>query len=303
MKTVLILIILSIGCQIGLMAQTPEQQKQKEEAKRKMDSIMNLPHIKAIMKEAKAQEVEFEKLEKKRKADEKLKPKAKKEVKPKPTKNGKDSFYWQNTIASNTSGQFSNWSYGSASIRVGLYDRNIRGYIYVPFGTISKEGQINIQLPSIEEDKLPFKTITTPYGEGETTFYFGHLNYSNSKVEWLSTRFSLQVHQGEKVLGYLKMGNTIKPVVNLNSPCCTGKAGDGYAISWVYVTDATKVDGETDSKTGGKIVHDMNIKQGWNLIKIEVSGEDEFNRWKNKKHTTLSSLPTNTKYYFMKHLD
>ena len=281
---------------LSLFAQTPEQKKQMEAAKRKADSIMNLPHIKAMIDDAKAREAEFQ-LEKEQKVKEKLRPK--KVVAKKQSKSA-DDFYWRNTIASNTSSQFSNWNYGSASIRVGLYDRSIRDYIYVPFGTISKEGQINIQLPTIEEGKLPFKTITTPYGEGETTFYFDHLNHSNPETKWVSTRFSLEVHQGDTILGYLKMGNTIKPVVNLNSPCCTGKAGDGYTVSWVYLTNSNSVKATVASKTGGKIMHDMNFKQGWNLIKIEVSGTDTRNQWKNKKHTVLSRLPEGTKYYFTK---
>ena len=261
---------------------------------------MNLPHIKEAMKEAKAMEAEFKKLEKERKAKEKLKPTPKKKEKSKTSKNGENEFYWINTIASNTNGQFSNWNYGEASLRVGFYDRKTRDYMYLPFGSISTSGQLNIELPSVDEQKLPFKPITTPYSEGDMVFYYNHLDFSNPDTKWVSTRFALEVHQGDNVLGYLKMGNTIKPVVNLNSPCCTGKAGDGYAASWVYITDATSVNGEIDSKTGGKITHNINLKQGWNLIKIEVSGTNELRQWKDKKSMALSRLPADAKYYFMK---
>ncbi len=296
----IVLIFLCAICNLVVYTQTPEQKKQMQEAKRKADSIMNLPHIKKMMKEVKAREAEFEKLEKERKAKEKPKSKIEKKVESETPKNSENEFYWRNTIASNTNGQFSNWSYGPALLRVGFYDRKRRDYIYIPFGTISENGRLNIELPYVDEQKLPFKSITTPYSEGDMVFYYNHLDFSNPDTEWVSTRFTLEVHQGDNVLGYLKMGNTIKPVVNLNSPCCTGKAGDGYAASWVYITDATRVNGEIDSKTGGKITHNLNLKQGWNFIKIEISGTTKSKQWKDKKHTALSSFPVDAKYFFIK---
>ncbi|MDT0557073.1 hypothetical protein RM697_00350 [Ichthyenterobacterium sp. W332] len=300
MKTFIILIILSISCQIDLLAQTPEQKKQIEEAKRKADSIMNLPHIKEMMKKAKDAEAEFERLEKERKAKEKLKPKPNNKPKVETAKSKQSDFYWYKTMASNTDGMFKDWNYGAASLRAGFYDRKIRDYVYVSFGSISKDGEVNINLPTLDEEALPFKPITTPYSDGDMLFYFKHLNLDNVKTEWISTRFMLEVHQGYTVLGTIKMGNAIKPVVNLNAPCCTDKAGDGYTASYIYVKSPTQVSGSVDSKTGGKITHEINLKTGWNLIKIEVSGTVGNNQWKNMKHTSLSSMPTDAKYYFLK---
>jgi len=302
MRSHIFISTLTILFSLSLFAQTPEQKKQMEEAQRKADSIMNSPMMKEMMAKTKAMQEEFTKREKVKKALKKSKPKTKPVAKAvnKVSKDTKDSFYWYNTIASNTNGEFSKWSYGSAKIRAAFFDRKKKGYTYVPIGSISPNGQINMQLPSIEIGKLPFKPITTPFSEGDTVFYFDHLNHTNPETKWVSTRFTLEVYQGDTVLGYLKMGNTIKPVVNLNSPCCIGKAGDGYTASWIYLTDSNSVKGEADSNTGGEIIHDMNFKQGWNLIKIEVSGTDKLNQWIHMKLTVLSNLPKDSKYYFTK---
>ena len=304
MKPILLSIALSMLCQLITLAQTPEQMKQMEAAKHKADSIMNSPQMKEMMQKAKAMEAKFAKQEAQRKKSEKLKPREKPAAKV--SNNNVSDFYWYNTIGSDTNGTFKDWSYGAASLRVGFYDRKAKAYIYLPFGSISAAGQVKIELPQIDETKLPFKPITKDYSEGENIFYNNALQFTNTNAKWVSTRFNFEVYKGDKTIGYIKIGNHIKPVVNLNSPCCTHKAGDGYSISWVFVTTPTNITGAKTLETGGKVVHNLNFTKGWNLLKIAVDGStsasgDTQQLWLNKEHAATTTLPSDAKYYFTKH--
>jgi len=301
MKTTLLLLSIFVLA-LSTSAQTPEE----VQAKKMLDSIMStLPEEqKGFMEQMLQKGEEAEQQRKKQKEDEQ---KAQAQKQTKAQEASVNEFYWRNTIASGTDARFKNWGYGTAKIRARFYNRTIRDYVNVPMGQVSADGKVTISLPVVDIKKLGGVQITANYSEGEPIFG-DHLTYSNQDIHYVSSRYTLEVHQGDNVLGYLKMGNSIKPVVNLNAPCCFGKAGDGYIAYWVYTTGATEITGTSQFKTikdsDMTQTYDMRFKAGWNIIKADVRGEIAVGSgtpyWKEKKFTVLSGLPDDAKYYFMK---
>ncbi len=292
---IVIIALLAAGPMIN--AQSPE------EMQKMMDSLMgDIPEdqkqfIQQMMK--KGQEADAQRKSKKEQAKNQQLVKSKAAQ-----KRNEDEFYWRNTMATDTQGKFENWSYGNAVIRTKLFNRDTKEFMDLELGTVSSSGQVNIQLPNLDFRKWPRIPITKPSSEGDhMLFDTEHLVFSNKNVTYFSTRFDLSIYQGTKNLGYLKMGNNIKPVVNLNAPCCFDKAGDGYTTHWVFMSQANTITGKK-----GYVSHDLKFQKGWNLIVVKVEGAKEKPSsgipgpkfWKNQYYTAVSSLPSDAKYYFTK---
>ncbi len=297
MKTKLLLIVLTLFAIVtSVRAQSPE------EMQKMMDSMMqNVPEdqkafIKQMMK--KGQEADDQRRAKKEEA--KKNQMAKNEA---AKKRSEDEFYWRNTIASNTSGKFEKWPHGDATIKAKLYNRETKQFMDLELGTVSETGQITIQLPSIDFREWPRVPINKSSSEGDQMLVdTEHLEFSNTNVTYFSTRFDLAIYKGDSALGYLKIGNSIKPVVNLNAPCCFDKGGDGYTAHWVFMSQANTISGANES-----VSHNLQFKAGWNLVKVLVEGYKEQSStgmvaggpfWKNKFYTSTTTVPADAKYYF-----
>jgi len=293
MKTKVVVIVMFALASLSGMAQSDEEKK----ALKMMDSMMgSLPEDqKAFMQQMMQMGAEAD--EKRKKTKEQANIAREKQAKI-DAKKGEMEFYWRNKIASNTQGKFENWTYGTAEIKARFYDTKTKGATYLNMGAISANGQISWQLPSLDYSKWQTVPITKPSGEGDFMISSSlELNFSNKDVSYFSTQHNLGVYKGDAYLGFLQLGNTIKPVVNLNSPCCFHKAGDGYAAHWVYMSDANTISGTQEGDV--HIVHDLQFQPGWNLILIRVEGiKAEDNSWKNKYYKATTKLPTDAKYYF-----
>ncbi|NER17515.1 hypothetical protein [Spongiivirga citrea] len=296
-------------------SQTQEQQEQIEKAKRMLDSIKNLPQYKEAMERAKNAMDMIPKsvLEKGREENLRRKQQKEEEKKALAAKNkisrekGMNEYYWRNRIASDTAGKFENWSFGNVEIRSRYRNKEMK-WEELKMGTISSDGTVNIKLPAI--DTFTLRTMNQHQHETEMVLTKDEwLTYSNPNTGYFSTRFTMDIFQGEKRLGTLSLGNDVVPVVNLNSPFGYGKPGDGYTAFWVYVSETNSITGTKSMETAnpndaGKITHNLHFKQGWNIIKVKVSGKINTLRtgkeqWKNKEHTAMTSLPSDCKFFFL----
>ncbi len=291
----IILAVVLLAITTTTQAQTPENE---EEAKKMMDSIMNKmpPGMRKMMEQA-MQDEEKRKSEKKQvKKNQLTKNKA-------AQKQNENEFYWRNKIASNLQGKFENWSYGQVEIRTsyqGLDNKKNE----LKIGSISANGQVRINLPKI--NTLTVKPMSAEQHGSEQLVGnpYLELDYSNKNTSYFSTRRNINVYLGEENIGFIDIGNSIKPVVNLNSPCCLHKAGDGYTAYWVHTGQVNSITGVniTKDRAGneGEIVCDLNFQPGWNLIMERVEGtkEKSSESWKNQYYTATTTLPADAKYYF-----
>ena len=302
MKKLIMFIALILAVTVSFAQLTPEQKKQVEEAKKKaaeaqkqLEKMMNNPEMKKMMEQAKKQDALYEAERKKQKSKKVVK-------KTQQKKKGAVDYYWYNKIASNTQGKFSNWSFGKADLKIGFYERKSKSYEYLKIGEISDQGQVTISLPNIDSRKWAKTPITTSYSEGDDLFYDLKkiIKHSNTSVKYFASRFSLNVIQGDKNLGTLSVANSVFTDGNLNAPCCSYKAGDGYIAYWVYMTDANTMQGKSNTK-GQVIETNLSFKKGWNIVLTRVEG-NVANSWKNKYHTATTAMPSGAKYYFMSEL-
>lgn len=290
-------ILILLGCMLCL-AQSPEEQK----AQKMMDSIMeNMPASqKAFMQQMMQMGKEADEKRKTEKEQDKKDLMAKNKA---AQKKNEAEFYWRDKIATDTQGKFENWQHGEAEIRTTYWGRDKKKN-EITIGRVSSNGQVTINLPKI--DRLTVKPMSA--GQHESERVVGNtylaLDYSNKNVSYLSTRHNVNVYSGEENIGFIHIGNSIKPVVNLNAPCCLHKAGDGYTAYWVYTSQTNSIAGVniTEDRAGneGKIVCDLNFQPGWNLIMERVEGtkEKSLESWKNQYYTSTTSLPVDAKYYF-----
>ena len=325
MKTQLKMVaVLLLSIAFTTYAQDPDEAREKK----MMDSIMGMipedqrGFVEQMMKMG-------EEADEERKAEKEQVKNEQQEKNKIARKKNEDEFYWRNKIATNTQGKFENWSQGAAEVKVGYgtYDRQKRRWSsYMKLGKISADGQLTMQLPNIELKKWPGVNIIENSGD-KLGHYFNDrsldLKYSDKNVTYLSTNHRLSVYQGEENIGFLNIGNSIKPVVNLNAPCCFNKAGDGYSAYWVFMSQANtikgskdfRIDGTTDSgkkvSDSGKIVHDLDFKAGWNLVLQSVegnihrpdSGISDPVFWQNQYFTATTTMPADAKYYFHSNQD
>ena len=297
MKTKIMIALLGSMVHMVCMGQTPE-----EVAGQKMlDSIMqNMPKDQRAMMQQMMQMGKD--ADAKRKLD-KEKSRKQQTAKNKASKKRNEmEFYWRNTIATNTQGKFENWPYGEAVVRAKFYNRATKKFMDMELGSVSAEGQVTVALPKLDFSEWPRIPITKPSSEGDHMLSNADLlEFSNTNATYLSTRFNLGIYRDGEQLGHLKMGNSIKPVVNLNAPCCFDKAGDGYTAYWVYMSQANTINGNKDG-----VKHDLSFQAGWNLVTVKVEGVKEKpsngipgpNYWKNQYYTATTTLPEDAKYYF-----
>lgn len=295
-------------CLLGSL--TRAQSPKEERAQKMMDSIMeNMP---ADQQQFMKQMMQMGKEADQRRAEERKEAQSAREVKNREAqRKSEDEFYWRNTIASNTQGKFSNWSWGKADIKVRFDKTRNRTVKFLKVGEVSAGGQVTLMLPKIDYTQWPSSPITKVDNEGDRMWaYQESLEFSNTEVTYFSTRFTLDVYQAEKRLGNLKIGNAIRPVVNLNAPCCFDKAGDGYTAHWMYMSQAHRIKGTSRMDPGngeqGEIVHNLTFQPGWNLVKVRVEGSKKKavngtsgSFWKNKYYTVATTLPSDAKYYFI----
>ncbi len=293
MKTKINIILLTIFGSVLCVAQTP----QEEQAQKMMDSIMqNMPESQRAMMQQMMQK--SKEVDAKRKAE---KQQAKKDQASKnkmAQKEAEKKFYWRNKIASDTQGKFENWVHGDAEIKV-IFSH---GGGVLKLGVVSANGQIKMNLPDLDFRKWRRIPITQNAGEGDLMRSSSYeLDYSNKNVTYFSTIHNLGVYQGEEMIGTLNIGNSIKPVVNLNAPCCFDKAGDGYMAYWVFMSQANTIVGKN-----GSVIHDLKFQPGWNLIMVRVEGTKEKSSsgipgmgfWKNQYYTATANMPADAQFYF-----
>lgn len=298
MKTRIMFALLGGLAYMTCLAQTPE-----EVAGQKMlDSIMQqIPEDQRAMMQ--------QMMQMGKEADAKRKLEKEKTRKEKTAKNkasqkqNEMEFYWRNTIVTNTQGQFENWPYGQVEIRTSYRGRDKKKR-EIKIGSISANGHVTINLPEI--DRLTVNPMSSAQHENERVIGnpYLELDYSNKNTGYLSTRHNVNIYSGEENIGFIHIGNSIKPVVNLNAPCCLHKAGDGYTAYWVYTSQTNSIAGvnniEDRAGNEGKIVCDLSFQPGWNLIMERVEGtkEKSAESWKNQYYTSTTSLPVDAKYYF-----
>lgn len=293
MKTKINIILLTIFGSIVCVAQTP----QEEQAQKMMDSIMrNMPEGQRAMMQQMMQMGKD--ADAKRKAEREQAQKAQAKKSKIAQEKNINEFYWRNRIASNKAGKFENWRHGPAEIKV-IFSH---GGGVLKLGVVSANGQIKMNLPNLDFRKWRRIPITQNAGEGDLMRSSSYeLDYSNKNVTYFSTIHNLGVYQGEKMIGTLNIGNSIKPVVNLNAPCCFDKAGDGYMAYWVFMSQANTIVGKN-----GSVIHDLKFQPGWNLIMVRVEGTKEKSSsgvpgpgfWKNQYYTATTSMPSDAKFYF-----
>ncbi|WP_350293318.1 hypothetical protein [uncultured Croceitalea sp.] len=296
MKNRLVIIVVAVlAITTTVQAQTPTNE---EEAKKMMDSIMKKmpPGMRKMMEQAMQDE-------EKRKAEKKQVKKNQLANNQAAQKQNEDEFYWKDKIATDTQGKFENWPHGQVEIRTSYRGRDKKKN-EMKIGSISANGEVLINLPKI--DRLTVKPMSAGQHGSERVVGnpYLELEYSNKNTSYLSTRHNLIVYSGEENIGFIHIGNSIKPVVNLNAPCCLHKAGDGYTAYWVYTGQANSIAGvniaEDRAGNESKIVCDLNFKPGWNLIMERVEGaiEEAPESWKNQYYTASTTLPEDAKYYF-----
>ncbi len=299
MKTKVLTTVLAILGSVACMAQTPEE----ERAQKMMDSIMqSMPeNQRAMMQGILNQSKE---IDDKRKAEKEKAKKAQMAKNKAAQQKNEEDFYWRNKIATNTSGKFENWQYGSADIKVSFSNGRGMPPTILKLGEVSADGQVTVLLPKLDFRNWKMESITERKGD-----QFGYafndrsleLSYSNENVKYLSTDHRTGIYRGEEYLGALSLGNSIKPVAN-DAPCCFDKAGDGYRAHWVFMSQASTIKG-----ANGNIVHNLNFQSGWNLIMVRFEGSQEKSAtgamaggpfWKNQYFSATTSLPSDAKYYF-----
>lgn len=287
------------------LAQTP----QEEQAQKMMDSIMqNMPEgQRAMMQQMMQRDKEADS---KGKADKEQAKRRQQEQSKVARKKNEDEFYWRNRIASNTAGKFENWQYGPAEIKTTYWGPG-RTKNELSIGSISATGQVTLTFPEIDQLTVKSMSDNQPESERVVGSTYLDLNYSNRDAGYFSTRHNANVYVQRERIGFVDIGNAIKPVVNLNAPCCFDKAGDGYTAYWVYTSVPNSIKGMKNMEGGnGKIVCDLNFQAGWNLIMERVEGAREKPSsgvsgsvfWENQYYTSTTTSPADAKYYFTSNL-
>ncbi len=287
-------------------AQTPEQQKMMEKAKRMQDSMMNTPQFKAMMQQIEELNSKQEAEAKKRKSETK---------KTTQKKTNRDDWFWKNdmyitTVSKNN--KLPNWKGGAADIS--LYDNDGRTPTYLKVGTIQADGSIIFNFP---KDILTFKKTKAYYNPIQDIRNWSSLQFSNADVGFIS-RTGLTILRNGQVLGALTIGNSVKVTHNLIDIGGLDSGDEGYLLYWAYASDnfslnanedwqgKVRRDGSNSLEVKTNVNYNLNFKKGWNLVKIEVIGNYKLKSesgyklswFKNHKHTIIPSLPTDAKYYF-----
>ncbi len=311
----LTMIVFCIGF-VGI-SQTPEQhkeieemQRQAEEAQKKaMEMMSNNPQFQEAMKmmEAAEEQQKQEEMRGQVEAEKRQKDTAKDHLK---------DFYWRNKVASNTQGVFDNWQWGS--VEIAYYDgtgtpgpdgRAPYDH-YVMVGKITQSGTVQMNLP---HEVATNRTIKTGLFPQMHEVLNDEVDFTNPDAQMTWSGYRFDVFQGQEVIGNLKIGNSERTTHNLSSPSHMKYGDEGYLLYWAYTDDSchatlekkdidrTVYEGESSKVIDQYTTVDMDLKPGWNLVKIEVNGNHTIGsrtRWKFKTYTTIADIPSDARYYF-----
>ena len=308
----LILNSISISAQL-----TPEQQKQVEQAqkqaeeaqKKAMEMMQNNPQYEEamkMMKEAEEQAIQERKMEQVEE-EKRLSDAADEQFK---------DFYWRNKVASDTNGQFSDWTWGK--VEIGYYDgKGKRGqYGKIPYesytilGNINSKGEVYINTKGEAETN---RTISNGLFPQMHEINNDEVSYSNPEAPFLWTSYTLDILKDGQKIGLLYIGNSERTTHNQASPSDMKYGDQGYMLYWAYSGQACTVtyakddpavrimEGEAEKTVDQYTRVDLNLKPGWNLVKIEVNGNHRIGqrtRWKWKTYSTVDTMPSDARYYF-----
>ncbi len=310
MKTRWCVAMLILLCSLGCKGQTPEQEKMMEDmqkngldAERQLDSVMNSAQMKKIMQQAEAMEAQGNIDREKRNIE-----KREKTLNPNNSKDQLEGYI----ISRNKEGKLDGWMYGDAKIVMVTMGPSSSA-IKHDLGTISSEGGFDIQLP----DK-----VATGNAIKENRFlgcgYFGGkgtVNYSNSNAGVM--RASIEIEKNNKPIGSLHMASAIELIDQWNPLQHAYHDIPGYRLEWFYANGETSAIGQCvkENRYGdGKDfdltkVYDVQLKQGWNLVKTTYNGErilidwgegkqNKHSYYKEEKFTAVNALPEDSRWVF-----
>jgi hypothetical protein len=315
LRILVALIAFSIGF-IGV-SQTPDDQEKIEEMQRQaveaqkkaMEMMSDNPQFQEAMKmmeDAEAQQKQ-EKMRGQLEEEKRQNEAAKDHLK---------DFYWRNKVASNTQGVFDSWQWGS--VEIAYYDG--KGKLgsdgrppyehYVKVGKITGSGMVEMNLPSKVTTN---RTINNGLFPQMHEILNEEVEFTNpdAQIAWSGYRFDIL--RGQEVIGNLYIGNSERATHNLASPSDMQYGDEGYLLYWVYAddlcratfekkdTERTVYEGETSKVIDQYTTVDMDLKPGWNLVKIEVNGFHTIgsrSRWKFKTYMTVDQMPSDARYYF-----
>jgi hypothetical protein len=310
-KTLIITILLSFSYFYSF-TQSPEQQKAIDDLYRIQDSILNTPEAKAAMQQIKEMREKYDR------EKEKTAPNKNKVVEKPKTDNTKYIYdkYWKNTMESNNN-KFENWNGGSADITIAYGmkpgEQKLR---MLKLGSINTDGSIVFNLPENVETRSPINSFVKSlrfldlYGTSSES-------YTNGDTGFLSDK-SLFISRNEQLIGLLTIGNSVKVTLNLVDQSSLYLGDEGYLLYWAYVQGDSslnvnenwkgkvRADDTNTIEVETNVNYNLNFKKGWNLVKAEVIGNYKFKNqdgidlsyFKTHKHTVISSMPADAKYYF-----
>jgi hypothetical protein len=299
------------------ISQTPDQQKRIEEMqkqadeaqKKAMEMMKDNPQFQEAMKmmEDVEQQQKQEEMRSQLETEKKQNDAAKDHLK---------EFYWRNKVASNNQGVFDSWQWGSAEI--GYYDG--MGKIgsdgkppyehYVIVGKINQSGKVQMNLPSQVASNLAINKGLFPQMH---EILNDEVKFTNTDAQITWSGYRLDVLSGQKEIGHLYIGNSERTTHNLSSPAAMQYGDEGYLLYWAYVDDSCRAtfekkdtnkevfEGELSKVIDQYTTVDLDLKPGWNLVKIEVNGYHTIGirtRWKFKTYSTVNAMPSDARYYF-----
>lgn len=308
LKKISITLLLVLGI-VYSEAQTPEQQKQIDEAMRMQDSLMNSPQMKAMMQQLQ----QMKDMQDKQQAEKKVSSSKVKTDKLAQKKTSSDDWFWENTIAS-TNNKFTDWKGGTADIAIAFKGSGLKVF---NIGSIKEDGSIVFNLPDNFETQLSLERQIGPQGLFFDIYNRSSVNFTNKDTGFI-TNTSLMVMRNGKQIGNLTIGDSVRVTLNLVSQSGVDSGDEGYLLYWAYAQyncalngnqvwqgDVRK-DGTNTIEVETNVNYNLNFKPGWNLVKTEVIGNYKLEHergldvswFKNHKHTIISNMPNDAKYFF-----
>ena len=283
----------------GVLFSYSQTKEEMEKIKRIQDSMMNLPEMKAMMQQMKGMQ------------DKQQAEKAKPKTVEKKTSN--DDWYWENTIAS-TNNKFDSWTGGEADITMAYKGSNLSTF---KIGAIKKDGSIVFNFPESVATKTSFDRQLGPQGLFFDIYGNVPVNFNNKDAGFI-TNVSLLIMRNDKQIGNLTIGNSVRVTLNLNHQSGVDSGDEGYILYWAYANESCGItldqnwkgkvrkDGTNEKEVETNVNYNLHFKPGWNLVKTEVIGKYpleherglERSWFKNHKHTIISPLPNDAKYYY-----
>ncbi|MGB5238083.1 MAG: hypothetical protein WBN59_10665, partial [Flavobacteriaceae bacterium] len=175
---------------------------------------------------------------------------------------------------------------------------------------VTESGTVQMNLPSQVKTNRVIKTGLFPQMH---EILNNEVQFSNPDVSFLWSGYRFKVIRGEEVLGHIYVGNSERATHNLASPSAMKYGDEGYLLYWAYSADSchatfekkdtnrTVYEGETSKVIDQYTIVDMDLKPGWNLVKIEVNGNHTIGsrtRWKFKTYSVVDARASDSRYYF-----